>query len=385
MPIRQAHPLTHLSGRATPMPTPFDRRTFAESLGIRPTALPPPTDPPEDTEPPSTTQAQRVRPTDVQNMIGQWELRSQVLVKVRAATMRGELPNHFLFYGAPGLGKTTLAKIVAHELDAPLRVVEATAVDTPTKMANTLGELDSGTVLFIDEIHGLPRKAQEMLGLAMEDLQITVSVGTNRNNTTTQTIRIQPFVAVGATTLAGNLTGPLRDRFGFVGNLTFYEDEDLSQIIERASQLLPNKIHPDAAQELASRSRGTPRVALNLLSKVADYAVVSSGDQDTPISIEHVDEGLSLFDIDSWGMNPTDRKVLRSLCVDHMGGPVGLHRIAASTSVEQRTLADVIEPFLVRAGMLRNTSRGRVATPRAFGVFGLKVPPFLQRMDSTPT
>lgn len=361
----------------------LDRRSFAESLGIRPTALQPPT-PTTDPDAASmspTTQATRVRPADIENMIGQWELRSQVLVKVRAAKMRHELPNHFLFYGSPGLGKTTLAKIVAHELDAPLRSVEATSVDTPTKMANALGELDANTVFFIDEIHGLPRKAQEMLGLAMEDLQITVSVGTNRNNTTTQTIKIQPFVCVGATTLAGNLTGPLRDRFGFVGNLVFYEDEELSQIVERASQLLPNKIEADAAIELASRSRGTPRVALNLLSKVADYAVVSSGDDATAITIDHVDEGLSLFDIDAWGMNPTDRRVLKSLCVDHMGGPVGAHRIAASTSVEQRTLIDVIEPFLIRAGMLRNTSRGRVATPKAFKVFGLKVPPFLQRMS----
>jgi holliday junction DNA helicase RuvB len=362
----------------------FDRRAFAESMGIRPTPIPPPTiteNDPDNTPEEAAGQATRVRPGEISNMIGQWELRSQTLVKVRAAMMRDELPNHFLFYGGPGLGKTTLAKIVAFELNAPLKVVEATAVDTPTRMANVLGELDKGTVLFIDEIHGLPRKVQEMLGLAMEDFRITVSVGSNRTNTTTQTIVIPPFVCVGATTLAGNLTGPLRDRFGFVGNLTFYEDEDLADIISRASQLLPNKIDDEGAKELASRSRGTPRTALNLLSKCADYAVVSSGDEHIVITAEHVDEALSLFEVDIYGMNPTDRRVLLSLCKDHMGGPVGIHRIAASTGVEQRTLSDVIEPFLIRAGMLRNTSRGRVATPKAFHVFGLKVPPFLQRME----
>jgi Holliday junction DNA helicase RuvB len=169
-------------------------------------------------------------------MIGQWELRSQVLVKVRAAKMRGELPSHFLFYGPPGLGKTTLAQIVAFELDSPIRIVEATAVNTVTKLANVLGDLDRGTTLFIDEIHALPRTCQEMLGLAMEDGRITVSIGVNRTQQRAIDIEIKPFVCVGATTLAGNLTGPLRDRFGFVGGLTFYEDSELADIISRASQ-----------------------------------------------------------------------------------------------------------------------------------------------------
>lgn len=367
--------------RALPMP--MDKRLFAESLGITPSALPPPIEPePVNSEKNDPSIARKVRPSEIAHMIGQWELRTQVKVKIDAALMRKELPNHFLFYGAPGLGKTTIAKIIAHSLNAPLKVVEATAVNTTTKMANMLGELESGTVVLIDEIHGLPRGVQEMLGLAMEDNRITVSVGTNRNNTTTQTIEIQPFVAVGATTLAGNLTGPLRDRFGFIGNLTFYDDTDLAEVLTRASERLSNKITETGALELGSRSRGTPRVALTLLSQCADYAAVKMQDPNAEVTAEIVDEALSLYDVDIYGMNETDRRVLRSLCVDHMGGPVGVSRLAGSSGVEQLTIQRVIEPFLIRAGMMRNSSRGRVATPNAFHVFDLKVPPFLQRMNN---
>lgn len=361
---------------------PLDKRSFADSLGIKPPDEKPPTDIPPvelDEEEEVKGIAQKVRPGEIANMIGQWELRTQVLTKVRASVMHNELPNHFLFYGAPGLGKTTLAKIVAFEMNAKLKVVEASAVNTTTKMANMLGELDKGTVVLIDEIHGLPRVVQEMLGLAMEDFSITVSVGTNRNQVTTQPRRIKPFVLVGATTLAGNLTGPLRDRFGFVGNLSFYEDEEIATILERASQLLHNKIEPDAAAELASRSRGVPRVALNLLSKVADYATVSTGEPNAVITPEIVNNGLELFDIDIYGMTEADRKALRSLCVDHMGGPVGIKKWASGAYVDMRTMETVIEPFLIRAGFIRATTRGRVANPQAFHIFNLKVPPFLQQ------
>lgn len=359
---------------------PFDRRAFAESLGIRLTPRrPPPVV--DDVDEPETdpTRATRVRPGEIANMIGQDYIRTQLTVIVRAARLRGEQAPHVLLYGAPGLGKTTLAKIIAFETDSALKVVEASSVDTVTKMANALGELEKGTVFFIDEIHGLPRKVQELLGVAMEDGRITVSVGQTRQQVSNQTIALESFTLVGATTLAGNLTGPLRDRFGFIGTLDFYEDDELAKIISRASELLPNKISAEGAAELASRSRGTPRVALTLLGQVADFTVTVTQDADTPITAENVHHGLELFDIDIWGMNPTDRKVLRSLCEDHMGGPVGLTRLAASSTIEANTIARVVEPFLLRAGLLRNTTRGRVADPKAFGIFGMKTPPFLQR------
>lgn len=359
----------------------FDKKAYAERLGIktpnvRPMPLPPtpPTDNPDD-----KSQAQKVRPGEIENFIGQWELRAHIETIVRAAALRDELPGHFLFFGAPGLGKTTMSKIVAHELDAPLKAVEAATVRTQTKMANTLGALEKGTVLFIDEVHSLPRTVQEMLGLAMEDRKITVSTGVNRNQQTDTTIVIKPFVLVAATTLSGKITGPLRDRFGFVGNLTYYDDSEIADLLVRASTALRNKINEDAANELATRSRGVPRIALRLLSQVSDYAVVESGDPDRVITTEDVTSGLALFDIDAHGMTDTDRAVLLSLCRDHMGGPVGPDKLAQTSGVERGAIITHHEPFLLRKGLMRTTTRGRVADEAAFHLFGLKVPPFLQR------
>lgn len=367
---------------------PFDKRAYAERLGIR---TPPPRIQPRplpDTVPADTDRsvAQKVRPGEIESFIGQWELRAHIETIVRAAALRDELPGHFLFFGAPGLGKTTMSKIVAHELDAKLKTVEAAAVRTATKMANTLGGLERGMVLFIDEVHSLPRTVQEMLGMAMEDRRITVSTGVNRTAQTDTTIIIEPFVLVAATTLSGRITGPLRDRFGFVGHLTYYEDSEIAELLVRASSSLRNKIDSEAADELASRSRGVPRIALRLLSQVADLAVVESGDPDRVITVEDVDSGLALFNVDIYGMTDTDRAVLLSLCRDHMGGPVGPDKLAQTSGVERGAIITHHEPFLLRKGLMRTTTRGRVADESAFHMFGLKVPPFLQRpIDLTVT
>jgi Holliday junction DNA helicase RuvB len=350
----------------------LDFNALANKVGVNAKPLREPTPPTEDeTAPPNSC---LVRPQDVADMIGQDRARVQLMTSLRAAQARGEAPGHFLFYGPPGLGKTTMGRMVAAHTGTRLHITLATAVNSPAKMAAQLCKLEKDDVLFIDEIHELSRPTQELLGVAMEDLHFEFHTGTGRNMQSA-TVNMEPFTVVGATTLAGNLTGPLLARFRNTMSLEYYDVDDLTVIVEKAAEAKKYKIAPDAAAELAFRSRGTPRIAIALLEKVAEYAVAIHGDPDAICQYEDVCDGLELYEIDVIGLNPDDRKVMQALCQTHMGGPVGIDNLAASAGIDRRTVRDMIEPFLIREELMIRSTRGRIATKKAYRHFGWKIPP----------
>ncbi|HUR74850.1 MAG TPA: Holliday junction branch migration DNA helicase RuvB [Sporichthya sp.] len=311
-----------------------------------------------------------LRPKRLDEFIGQHRVREQLTLILEAARLRNRPPDHLLLSGPPGLGKTTLAMIVAAELGMPLRVTSGPAIQHAGDLAALLSSLSEGEVLFLDEIHRMARPAEEMLYMAMEDFRVDVVVGKGPGATAIP-LEIPAFTLVGATTRAGLLPGPLRDRFGFTAHMDFYSPAELEQVLRRSAGLLDVALSDVGGAEIAGRSRGTPRIANRLLRRVRDYAQVRA---DGVVSAEIAGAALALYDVDEAGLDRLDRAVLDALVRRFGGGPVGLSTLAVAVGEETETVEEVAEPFLVRAGLLARTPRGRVATAAAWSHLGLAVP-----------
>ncbi|MCO5996862.1 Holliday junction branch migration DNA helicase RuvB [Actinoallomurus rhizosphaericola] len=312
-----------------------------------------------------------LRPKRLDEFIGQARVREQLSLVLHSALRRGRAPDHLLMSGPPGLGKTTLAMIIAGELGVPLRISSGPAIERAGDLAAVLSTLSEGEVLFLDEIHRMARPAEEMLYVAMEDFRVDVMVGKGPGATAIP-LDIPPFTLVGATTRAGLLPAPLRDRFGFVAHMDFYEPADLEKIIHRSARLLDVRMDDAGAAEIARRARGTPRIANRLLRRVRDYAEVRA---DGVITVEVARQALTLYEVDADGLDRLDRSVLEALLTKFGGGPVGLSTLAVAVGEEPETVEVVAEPFLVRKGLIARTPRGRIATPAAWRHLGLAPPP----------
>lgn len=311
-----------------------------------------------------------LRPRRLAEFVGQPVVRDQLSLLLDASMARGRTPDHILLAGPPGLGKTTLAMIVASEVGAALRLTSGPAIGHAGDLAAILSSLQENDVLFIDEIHRLARPAEEMLYLAMEDFRVDIVVGKGAGATSIP-LSLPSFTVVGATTRAGLLPAPLRDRFGFTGHMDFYSTEELELVLRRSARLLDMEIDDEAAFEIASRSRGTPRIANRLLRRVQDWAQVR-GEGVADARAAHA--ALKVFEVDPRGLDRLDRAVLHALCVRFGGGPVGVTSIAMAVGEEPETVETVAEPFLLREGFISRTPRGRVATPAAWAHLGLTAP-----------
>ncbi len=317
-----------------------------------------------------------LRPRTLDELIGQERVREQLSLMLEAAVARDRTPDHVLMSGPPGLGKTTIAMIIAHQLGAPMRVSSGPAIQHAGDLAAILSGINEHDVLFIDEIHRMSRPAEELLYMAMEDFRVDVIVGKGPGATAIP-LEIPPFTVVGATTRAGLLPSPLRDRFGFTAQLDYYASDELHRIVDRSAGLLQLDVTTDGGREIASRSRGTPRIANRLLRRVRDFAEVRA-DGTVDLSVAH--SALALYEVDDLGLDRLDRAVLSALCESFGGGPVGVATLAVAVGEERETVEEIAEPFLVRLGFLARTPRGRVATPQAWRHLGL-VPPTAGQMS----
>jgi len=321
-----------------------------------------------------------LRPKDLQEFIGQERVRQQIDVLLTAAKHRGTSADHILLSGPPGLGKTTLALILAAEMQVPIRITSGPAITHAGDLASILSSLVEGEILFIDEIHRLPRPAEELLYLAMEDFRVDVVVGKGPGATAIP-LELPRFTLVGATTRAGLLPSPLRDRFGFTAQLDFYAESELAQVIARSAALLGLAIEAKAIEQIASRSRGTPRIANRLLRRVRDYAQVKGSNK---LSLDHANEALEMYEVDAAGLDRLDRSVLTALVERFGGGPVGLSTLAIAVGEETETVESVAEPFLVRNGFMARTPRGRVATALGWSHLGKVAPAGAASLFDTP-
>ncbi|WP_456859917.1 Holliday junction branch migration DNA helicase RuvB [Geodermatophilus sp. SYSU D00691] len=311
-----------------------------------------------------------LRPHSLADFIGQPKVARQLDLVLEGAKRRGRPPDHVLLSGPPGLGKTSLALIIGSELGTSVKITSGPAIERSGDLAAMLSNLGPGDVLFIDEIHRIARPAEELLYMAMEDFRVDVVVGKGPGATAIP-LEINPFTLVGATTRAGLLTGPLRDRFGFVGQMEFYEPEELQRVLARSADLLGVELTDEGSAEIARRSRGTPRIANRLLRRVRDFAEVKA---DGRVTREVARAALALYDVDELGLDRLDREVLDALVTKFGGGPVGVATLAVAVGEEPHTVEEVCEPFLVRAGLLARTPRGRVATEAAWRHLGHQVP-----------
>lgn len=309
-----------------------------------------------------------IRPKWLKDYIGQDKAKEKLKIFIESSLKRRQPLDHVLLQGPPGLGKTTLSNIIANEMGVNIRITSGPAIERPSDLASILTNLDKGDVLFIDEIHRINRAVEEILYPAMEDFALDIIVGKGPN---AQSIRIdlEKFTLVGATTRAGMLSAPLRDRFGVLLSLNLYNNNDLTEIVKRSADILEIPIEDEGAFEIAKRSRGTPRIANRLLRRVRDYAIVK---KDEVIDYETACEGLELLEVDSMGLDNMDKKIILTMYENFSGGPVGIDTIAASTGIENVTIEDVYEPYLLQIGFLTRTPRGRMLTKRAYKHYNLK-------------
>lgn len=322
----------------------------------------------EPTDPVEVELEVTLRPQDFASYIGQERLKNNLKLAISAAKKRDEPMDHVLLYGPPGLGKTTMASVIANEMGAQIRITSGPAIERAGDLASLLTNLQDGDILFIDEIHRLNRTVEEVLYSAMEDFKLDIMLGKGPSARSLR-LDLPKFTIIGATTRAGALAGPLRDRFGHIHRLEFYTPSEVQQIIVRAAGILEVSIHPDAASQLATRARLTPRIANRLLKRVRDFADVNGdGIIDTVIS----NKALQLLEIDELGLDPADRMLLLAIIESYDGGPVGVETLAALTAEERNTIEDFIEPYLMQVGLLERTPRGRRVTPKAYKHLGKK-------------
>ncbi len=311
-----------------------------------------------------------LRPRTLDEYIGQDRVRENLQVAIAAARQRGEPIDHVLLHGPPGLGKTTLAHVIANEMGVAIRATSGPAIEKPGDLVGIVTNLAAGEVLFIDEIHRMSPAIEEILYPALEDYEVDIVIGQGPSARTVK-MRLERFTLIGATTRTGLLTSPLRSRFGIAHRLEFYTPADLEEIVRRSAKILDVPIDDPASAEIARRARGTPRIANRLLRRVRDYAQVRAGGR---ITLEVAHAGLQLLEVDEHGFDEVDRRLLRTIIEKFSGGPVGLNTLAAAISEEKDAIEDIYEPFLIQIGFLDRTPRGRVATPRAYGYFGLAQP-----------